>query len=121
MEIDKKVTIKTFSLSPASSYVGDTLTAWVIDHKTLSDSRITELECSYQNLRKSMQLTSCPVIQGNSGSPLVNSYGEIVGLVWGSTVGEEIDANFPLESRRNLNELAMGTELRHFRSYLSGK
>ena len=68
-----------------------------------------------------MQLMNCPVIQGNSGSPLVNSYGEIVGVVWGSTVDEEVDANFPLENRRNLNELAMVTELRHFRSYLSAK
>lgn len=121
MEIDKKVTTKTFALSPSSPYAGDLLTAWVIDHKTLNDSRITELECQYQTLGKSMQLSNCPVIQGNSGSPLVNSYGEVVGLIWGSTVDEEVNASFPLESRRNLNELAMVTELRHFRSYLSAK
>jgi hypothetical protein len=121
MEIDKKVTAKTFPLSPSSPYVGDLLTAWVIDHKTLNDSRITELECQYKTLSKSMQLTNCPVIQGNSGSPLVNSYGEIVGLVWGSTVDDEVDANFPLDARRNLNDLAMVTELKHFRSYLSIK
>ena len=121
MEIDKKVTAKTFSLSPSSPYLGDLLTAWVIDHKTLNDSRITELECQYKTLSKSMQLTNCPVIQGNSGSPLVNSYGEIVGLVWGSTVDDEVDANFPLDARRNLNDLAMVTELKHFRSYLSVK
>lgn len=121
MEIDKKVSAKPFALSPFTPYVGETLTAWVIDHKTLNDSRITELNCLYQTLGKSMQLTNCPVIQGNSGSPLVNSYGEIVGLIWGSTVDEEVDANFPLEDRRNLNELALSTELKHFKPYLSSK
>lgn len=121
MEIDKKVSAKPFAVSPYTPYVGESLTAWVIDHKTLNDSRITELNCLYKTLGNSMQLTNCPVIQGNSGSPLVNNYGEIVGLIWGSTVDEEVDANFPLEDRRNLNELALGTELRHFKAYLSSK
>lgn len=121
MEIDKKVSAKTFPLSPFAPYAGESLTAWVIDHKTLNDSRITELDCNYKSLGKSMQLTNCPVIQGNSGSPLVNSYGEIVGIVWGSTVDEEIGASYPLEDRRSLNELAFVTELRHFKSYLSSK
>lgn len=121
MEIDKKVAAKTFPVSPYTAYVGDRLTAWVIDHKSLNDSRITELDCHYKTRGNSMQLTNCPVIQGNSGSPLVNSYGEIVGIVWGSTVDEEIDANYPLVDRRHLNELAFVTELRHFKSYLSSK
>lgn len=121
MEIDKKVTAKTFPVSPSAPYIGDALTAWVIDHKSLTDSRITELDCHYKSRGNSMQLTNCPVISGNSGSPLVNNHGEIVGIVWGSTVDEEVDANFPLEDRRNLNELAMVTELRHFRAYLSSK
>lgn len=121
LEIDVKVAAKPLPVSRYRPYAGDILTAWVIDHKSLTDSRITELECVYQTLGNSIQLTNCPVIQGNSGSPLVNSYGEIVGVIWGSTVDEKVGANFPLDERRNLNELALATELKHFRAYLSSK
>jgi len=68
-----------------------------------------------------MLLGNCPVIHGNSGSPLVNNFDEIVGVIWGSTVDEEVDAKTDLVERRNLNDFALVTELKHFKDYLSGK
>jgi V8-like Glu-specific endopeptidase len=121
MKINRKVNIKTFTVSQFTPYVGENLTAWVIDHKSLTKARITELNCSYRSKSNSMLLGNCPVIHGNSGSPLVNSYDEIVGVVWGSTVDEEVDADMDLTERRNLNEYALVTELKHFKDYLSGK
>lgn len=121
MKIDRPVTIKTFAVSEFAPYVGENVTAWVIDHVSLSKARITELNCKYSSKSNSMILGNCPVIQGNSGSPLVNSYDEIVGVIWGSTVDETVDASTDLVDRRNLNEYALVTELRHFKDYLSGK
>lgn len=121
MEIDRKVNIKTFAVAKFTPYVGETLTAWVIDHVSLTKARITELSCSYSAKSNSMLLKNCPVIQGNSGSPMVNSYNEIVGVIWGSTVDEKIDADYDLYDRRLLNDYALVTELSHFKSYLSSK
>lgn len=121
MKINRQVNIKTFAVSQFPSYVGEHLTAWVIDHISLTKARITELNCSYRSKSNSMLLGNCPVIHGNSGSPLVNSYDEIVGVIWGSTVDEEVDAEMDLVDRRNLNEYALVTELKHFKNYLSGK
>lgn len=121
MKIDRSVSIKTFAVSEFTPYVGESVTAWVIDHVSLSKARITELNCKYSSKSNSMILGNCPVIQGNSGSPLVNSYDEIVGVIWGSTVDEEINANTDLVDRRNLNEYALVTELKHFKDYLTGK
>lgn len=66
-------------------------------------------------------LKNCPVIHGNSGSPMVNNYNEIVGVIWGSTVDENIDADYDLYDRRLLNDYALVTELKHFKDYLSSK
>lgn len=121
MEIDRKVNIKTFGVSKFTPYVGEHLTAWVVDHISLTKARITELNCTYTSKSNSMMLKNCPVIHGNSGSPMVNNYNEIVGVIWGSTVDENIDADYDLYDRRLLNDYALVTELKHFKDYLSSK
>jgi len=121
LKINRSVNVKTFAVSQFTPYVGENLTAWVIDHVSLTKARITELNCSYRSKSNSMLLGNCPVIHGNSGSPLVNNFDEIVGVIWGSTVDEEVDAKTDLVERRNLNDFALVTELKHFKDYLSGK
>jgi V8-like Glu-specific endopeptidase len=121
MEIDRKVAIKTFSISKYPAYVGDSLTAWVIDHKSLTTARITELDCTYRSKSNSMLVGNCPVIHGNSGSPMVNSSSEIVGVIWGSTVDQDVDERMELSERRRLDDYALVTALEHFKSYLSSK
>lgn len=121
LEIDRKVNIKTFGISKFTPYVGERLTAWVIDHVSLTKARITELDCTYASKSNSMLLRGCPVILGNSGSPLVNNYNEIVGVIWGSTVDENVDSDYDLEARRQLPDYALVTELNHFKDYLSSK
>lgn len=121
LEIDRSVNVASFPLSKSESFVGENLTAWVVDHQSISSARITELSCLYHQKGNSMQLSYCPVIQGNSGSPLVNVYGEVVGLIWGSTVADDVDDKMLLSERRSLSDFAFATELRHFRSYLSFK
>jgi hypothetical protein len=121
LEIDKSVDIKTFAISRFTPYVGEQLTAWVIDHQSLTKARITELSCNFTAKSNSMLLKACPVVHGNSGSPLVNGYNEIVGVIWGSTIDDSIDANTDLAERRKLQDYALVTELKHFKDYLSSK
>ncbi len=121
MEIDRPVNIKTFSVSPFLPEIEDTLTAWVIDHVSLTHARITQLNCVYSSEPHSMILNNCPAIHGNSGSPLVNRFDEIVGVIWGTTVDGDVDANTDLIKRRALNEYALATSIKHFKNYLSEK
>lgn len=118
LEIDRRLEINALPISQTDPQLGENLSAWVIDHLSLNSARVTELNCTYTKKAYSLQLSYCPVIQGNSGSPLLNSYGEVAGLIWGSTVGDEIDGNYPLIERRELSDFAFATEIKQFRNYL---
>ena len=97
--------------------VGASLSAWVIDHLDLFRGRITQLSCFLNNRTPSMELSNCPAIAGNSGSPIVNSRGEVTGVLWGSTTGDNINEATSLARRRSLADFAYATELKYFRTY----
>ena len=59
------------------------------------------------------------MIYGNSGSPLVNSVGEIVGVIWGASK-PETNANTPLSERRELKSEGLATEMIHFAEFTLG-
>lgn len=119
LELDHTIPkIKSFPISKFSPYPGEKLTTWVIDHLNSRQSRITELGCNLSRKAKSFELQNCPIIQGNSGSPVLNEYGELVALIWGSTADETVNETTSLVDRRSLNEYGFATDLKHFRPYL---
>jgi V8-like Glu-specific endopeptidase len=117
---------KTFKDSTTPPKLGDLLISWVIDHTGLDkdnpnlfESRITEFSCQVarKNKFQSLFLKNCPAIHGNSGSPILDLQGAIVGVLWGSTASTEITATTDLNQRRSLDENAAVSEVEYFRKH----
>lgn len=126
MEIEGEYQSEHFSLSDTLAEAEDLVQAWVVDHtgldqepSNLTDSRISEFECRVmdQNERASLVMMKCPIISGNSGSPALNSRGRVIGVFWGGTA-LDIDSSYNLFLRRQLDELALATEVNHFRNFV---
>lgn len=117
----------TFKTASRNALRGDSVTAWVVDHTGLDkssspnlyESRITEFKCTadYDADSASLVLRKCPVIHGNSGSPAVNSAGEVVGVIWGGSLLDE-DSSLPLSVRKWMPGVALVTEIDNFVNYL---
>ncbi len=98
--------------------VGDEFSAWVIDHEDLYNFRISEINCELSQSDLSMELIRCPVISGNSGSPLFNRFLDLVGIIWGGTAGEEITEETELNKRRSMPFKAYATPIKYILPYL---
>ncbi|HXH31787.1 MAG TPA: serine protease [Bacteriovoracaceae bacterium] len=120
LELDRSLPdLERLEIADSEPEIGETLTAWVMDHfEGGLRSRITELDCKALNRIDSLELGNCQAIQGNSGSPLLNSSNEVVGVIWGASLDESVKAEFPLEQRRARNENAYATEVKFFKTSL---
>jgi V8-like Glu-specific endopeptidase len=115
---------KFFPITAKGARPGEILDAWVVDHTgldifppNLTDSRITQLECKVanQNSRASLMMYECPIIAGNSGSPVINRHGEVSGVLWGGTAST-FDSTLDLDIRRQLDEIGLATPAEDFRN-----
>lgn len=119
IEMDRHIrNTEVFKQSTSIPRLESKLTAWVIDHISLFTARITELRCTLKSRIDSLELANCASISGNSGSPILNQQGSIVGVLWGSTTNDSVNEATPLEDRRALEESSYATELKHFRAFL---
>ncbi|WPU65442.1 trypsin-like serine peptidase [Peredibacter starrii] len=119
LELDHKIqNSKPLPVAKRQAYQGEKLIAWVVDQINNRQARITELNCNLSRKAKSLELQNCPVISGNSGSPVLNEQGELSALIWGSTADETVNEETSLFERRSLNEYAFATDLKHFLKYL---
>lgn len=117
LELDRHFKeLKVFKSSSRKLVVGDTATAWVIDHLSLFEARITELECTLKERSHSYVFKNCPAIGGNSGSPIINQEGRVTSILWGATTDESVDESLPLNSRRLLEDWTYATDVSFVRS-----
>lgn len=125
MEVEEEFLGETFKLAAEQAVDEAIVTTWVVDHTGLDDpqvpnlfeSRITEFECTVekQSPAQSLVLEKCPIIEGNSGSPAMNTFGEIIGIIWGGTRGSTNTSQTPLSARRESAGLGIATEMIYFR------
>lgn len=125
VKLEKKYSGKVFEPATTPARNGDFVRSWVIDHTgsdlespNLLESRVTEIRCRATPMQgfQSLILSDCPVIQGNSGSPLLDRTGKVIGVIWGGT--SDAKANTDLDSRRASGGYASVTELVHFLPFL---
>ncbi len=127
VKLEGKYFGRTFKAAAEKPLIHDGVTAWVIDHTGLDkkepnlyESRVTELRClvSAERTTQSLLLDNCPVIDGNSGSPLLDSRGDVAGIIWGGTAAE-VNSSLDLEKRRELSKKAAATEVIYFAGYMN--
>lgn len=126
MKISQDYTGEYFEVGQRAPKAFTEVNAWVVDHTGLDkynanpfESRITQFKCQIKNQNKyrSVMLENCPVISGNSGSPVIDENARVVGIIWGSVISD-LRSSTPLILRRNSDVEALMTDVRFFRNYL---
>lgn len=128
VEIDSFYSGDVFSPAKNELENGEMTRAWVVDHSGLNnrlganllEARITEFRCVHDADAgfRSLFFNRCPLIGGNSGSPMLNRNGEVVGVIWGAS---EIEYNADISQlgfRRMLRDaFALVTDVKFFEHY----
>lgn len=118
-ELDRKIEkSRPFSLAASMPLLHSTLSVWVMDHYDLYTARLTELACSFQSKIDSIELGNCAAISGNSGSPVLDASGDVLGVLWGSTTDLSVNSATDLEERRSRDDLSYATEVDYFKIYI---
>lgn len=125
VKLEKRFEGKTFKVSEARPNPGQIVSSFVIDHTgndqsvpNLKEARILEVKCRVSSIQdhQSLVLENCPIISGNSGSPLFDSSGRVMGVIWGGT--SRLNSLVDLDTRMRAGGTAAVTEISNFVDYL---
>lgn len=116
IDLDQEIIgVEGFDYSTNLPIRNQTASIWVVDHLSLFLGRITELECILDQKSSSLIFRKCASIAGNSGSPVLNNQGKVLGILWGSTTDDSIDEFYPLVDRRELAAKTYATDVSYFK------
>lgn len=108
LELDRNLSVRTLPVSSRDAQEGESYSVWVMDHFNILEARLTEYECQFEGDGFTEEYSNCPVIQGNSGSPIMDNQDNVVSIIWGSTLDRSVGASFDLGERRELDSFAFG-------------
>ncbi len=130
LEVENEYFGGTFNLAEETAIEAEEVTAWVMDHtgldnpeaRNLFESRVTEFRCKANRgatFSESLILENCPIIEGNSGSPALNSQGQVVGIIWGGNRDTVNTTQTPLEDRRSAaGDIGAVSEMTFFKPWI---
>lgn len=87
----------------------------VIDHVDAINARVVKLKCQAHQLEAEgfAKLGNCPAISGNSGSPVIDQNGNVVGILFASENPKAKKPNTPLGERKDSTNIAYAFSLAH--------
>lgn len=104
IELDRTVTARPLKINRNGFMPGDQVFPYVIDHISGPEARIVKLDCTVSSETSNNRdnvLEHCPGIPGNSGSGIINTSGEIAGVLYAAEdpgMTEETDISLRTES-----------------------
>lgn len=114
-DLDQSLDLKLIQIATERARRGETYSVWAMDHLNILEARLTEYECIFEGDGFTEEYSRCPAIQGNSGSPILDSREEAVSILWGSSLNRSVDARLDLRARREVEAFSFAYDLQILR------
>ena len=104
IRLDRNIPLIPLRLLPGAPIIGSTVYPLVVDQVSGNKARVTKLECKIEKFIPKhgvIQLSDCPIISGNSGSPVLDKDHNVLGIIFASSDNEIKKPSDDLSVRRN--------------------
>jgi len=116
IRLDRNIPLTPFKIRVGGINRGTKVFPVVVDQMGGFTARITKLECQVERLNERFgvaNLSNCPVISGNSGSPVLDENQNVVGIVFASSNNTIRNPNDPLEVRIKANSTGLAFSMEY--------
>lgn len=116
IRLDRNIPLTPFKIRVGGINRGSKVYPVVVDQMGGFNARITKLDCQVEKLNEKFgvaDLSNCPVISGNSGSPVLDENQDVVGIVFASSNNTIRNPNDPLEVRIKANSTGLAFSMEY--------